>query len=260
MTLALASPKKEGLDLNRNFPSEWRQEGEQPGAGPFPGSEPEVYNLVKFIASHPNITGGISFHTQGGVLAASLRDEGRRGVPRRRLMDLSGHRQARHGDHRLSRTSACFTSSSIIRRKSSRASSTTGCTTISASSRGRWRFGLRSDRPESRTTNTSIGTASIPSKTISRCLLGRTRSWRAKAMSPGTPFEHPQLGSDRNWRVGRTVRVPQSAAAVLWNARLRRWPTGRSIHALLLPPQLTLVERRGAQTRRRRVSHSPRGG
>jgi murein tripeptide amidase MpaA len=59
---------KEGLDLNRNFPAHWRQEGEQPGAGPFPGSEPEVYNLVKFITAHPNITGGITFHTYSGVL------------------------------------------------------------------------------------------------------------------------------------------------------------------------------------------------
>jgi murein tripeptide amidase MpaA len=59
---------KEGLDLNRNFPAHWRQEGEQSGAGPFPGSEPEVYNLVKFITSHPNITGGITFHTYSGVL------------------------------------------------------------------------------------------------------------------------------------------------------------------------------------------------
>jgi murein tripeptide amidase MpaA len=59
---------KEGLDLNRNFPAHWRQENEQYGAGPFPGSEPEVYNLVKFITSHPNITGGITFHTYSGVL------------------------------------------------------------------------------------------------------------------------------------------------------------------------------------------------
>ncbi len=59
---------KEGLDLNRNFPAHWRQEGEQYGAGPFPGSEPEVYNLVKFITSHPNITGGMTFHTFSGVL------------------------------------------------------------------------------------------------------------------------------------------------------------------------------------------------
>jgi murein tripeptide amidase MpaA len=61
-------PNKEGLDLNRNFPSEWRPEGEQPGAGPFPTSEPEVRTLVAFITSHPNITGGLTFHTAGGLL------------------------------------------------------------------------------------------------------------------------------------------------------------------------------------------------
>ena len=32
----------QGLDLNRNFPANWRQEFEQLGAGPFPTSEPEV--------------------------------------------------------------------------------------------------------------------------------------------------------------------------------------------------------------------------
>jgi murein tripeptide amidase MpaA len=67
VTLAVKR-NKEGLDLNRNFPAHWRQEGEQYGAGPFPGSEPEVYNLVKFITEHPNITGGLTFHTQSGVL------------------------------------------------------------------------------------------------------------------------------------------------------------------------------------------------
>ncbi len=60
--------KKEGLDLNRNFPMEWRSEGEQAGAGPFPTSEPEVRAIVHFIASHPNITGGVAFHTYSGVL------------------------------------------------------------------------------------------------------------------------------------------------------------------------------------------------
>ena len=59
---------KEGLDLNRNFPANWRQEGEQIGAGPFPGSEPEVQNLIQFITSHPNITGGMTFHTYSGVI------------------------------------------------------------------------------------------------------------------------------------------------------------------------------------------------
>ena len=64
----LVQPNKEGLDLNRNFPAHWRPQGEQVGAGPFPGSEPEVYNLVKFISAHPNITGAMTFHTYSGVL------------------------------------------------------------------------------------------------------------------------------------------------------------------------------------------------
>jgi murein tripeptide amidase MpaA len=59
---------KEGLDLNRNFPVNWRQENEQRGAGPFPASEPEVHTIVDFITSHPNITGGVAFHTMSGVL------------------------------------------------------------------------------------------------------------------------------------------------------------------------------------------------
>lgn len=59
---------KEGLDLNRNFPIGWRQEGEQAGAGPYPVSEPEARNLVDFIVRHPNITGVVTFHTFSAVL------------------------------------------------------------------------------------------------------------------------------------------------------------------------------------------------
>ncbi len=61
------SPELEGLDLNRNFPLEWTFESEQIGAGPYPTSEPEVRAVVQFIVDHPNITGGISFHTFSGV-------------------------------------------------------------------------------------------------------------------------------------------------------------------------------------------------
>ncbi len=61
-------PKKERLDLNRNFPFEWRQEHEQNGAGPFPTSEPEVHAVVDFVTSHPNITSGVAFHTYSGVI------------------------------------------------------------------------------------------------------------------------------------------------------------------------------------------------
>jgi murein tripeptide amidase MpaA len=59
---------KQGLDLNRNFPGNWRQEHEQLGAGPYPTSEPEVRALVDFIIAHPNISGGVAFHTWAGVL------------------------------------------------------------------------------------------------------------------------------------------------------------------------------------------------
>jgi murein tripeptide amidase MpaA len=61
-------PRKERLDLNRNFPIEWRQEYEQEGAGPYPTSEPEVWTVAHFITSHSNITGGVAFHTYSGVL------------------------------------------------------------------------------------------------------------------------------------------------------------------------------------------------
>lgn len=58
---------KEGLDLNRNFPSQWRMESDQFGAGPFPTSEPEIRALVDAIVKRPNICGAITFHTFSGV-------------------------------------------------------------------------------------------------------------------------------------------------------------------------------------------------
>jgi murein tripeptide amidase MpaA len=59
---------KEGLDLNRNFPSEWRNEAQQRGAGEYPMSEPEARAAVDFITKHPNIGSALSFHTWSGVL------------------------------------------------------------------------------------------------------------------------------------------------------------------------------------------------
>lgn len=58
---------KEGLDLNRNFPSAWRLESEQHGAGPFPTSEPEIHAAVQAICQRPNICGAVCFHTFSGV-------------------------------------------------------------------------------------------------------------------------------------------------------------------------------------------------
>jgi murein tripeptide amidase MpaA len=75
------APAKEGLDLNRNFPINWRQEHEQEGAGPYPTSEPEVRTIVDFIASHPNITGGVAFHTMSGVLLRPYGDKSDEALP-----------------------------------------------------------------------------------------------------------------------------------------------------------------------------------
>ncbi|MCD6290661.1 MAG: carboxypeptidase [Anaerolineae bacterium] len=74
-------PKKEGLDLNRNFPMGWRQEFEQQGAGPYPTSEPEVRALVQFIVDHPNITGGVAFHTYSGVILRPYSDKSDEAFP-----------------------------------------------------------------------------------------------------------------------------------------------------------------------------------
>jgi hypothetical protein len=57
-----------GLDMNRNFPRNWEPEYLQPGAGPFPLSEPETFATVRFIDEHPNITGIVHNHTSGGFV------------------------------------------------------------------------------------------------------------------------------------------------------------------------------------------------
>ncbi len=65
--IKLARPL-EGLDFNRNFPFEWRTEGDQYGAGPYPTSEPETRALADFVVKHPNINIAITFHTSSRVI------------------------------------------------------------------------------------------------------------------------------------------------------------------------------------------------
>lgn len=80
-TLIHLQPKKQQLDLNRNFPSGWRQEGEQGGAGPYPTSEPEVRAVVDFISAHPNITGGVALHTYSGAILRPYTHQNDEGFP-----------------------------------------------------------------------------------------------------------------------------------------------------------------------------------
>ncbi|MBX3117743.1 MAG: hypothetical protein KF784_01660 [Fimbriimonadaceae bacterium] len=62
-----ARKTKEGLDMNRHFPSSWRPEHEQHGAGDYPAREPEIRAAVQAIVDRPNICGAICFHTFSGV-------------------------------------------------------------------------------------------------------------------------------------------------------------------------------------------------
>jgi len=57
-----------GIDMNRNFPRNWERVHIQPGAGPYPLSEPETRATVEFIVAHPNITGIVHGHTSGGFV------------------------------------------------------------------------------------------------------------------------------------------------------------------------------------------------
>ncbi|MBK8206361.1 MAG: peptidase M14 [Planctomycetes bacterium] len=57
-----------GVDLNRNFPSEWRPRYRQFGAGDYPCSEPEVRACVDFILSRPNIAGMQFYHNAARMI------------------------------------------------------------------------------------------------------------------------------------------------------------------------------------------------
>lgn len=66
-----------GLDLNRNYPENWRPEPgrdltgrgwTQLGAGAYPLSEPETRYTVMFLLHHPNIGAGQSMDTKGPMI------------------------------------------------------------------------------------------------------------------------------------------------------------------------------------------------
>lgn len=61
------APPRERLDINRNYPADWRPANEQAGAGPYPTSEPEIRAVVQAIIDRPNICGALNYHTSGGV-------------------------------------------------------------------------------------------------------------------------------------------------------------------------------------------------
>jgi murein tripeptide amidase MpaA len=54
-------------NMNRNFPTGWRGEFRQYGAGEHPLSEPEANAVARFILDRPNIAGMQCYHTHGGL-------------------------------------------------------------------------------------------------------------------------------------------------------------------------------------------------
>ena len=56
------------VDLNRNFPHDWKAEPDQAGAGGFATSEPESRAVVEHALRHPEIFAWLNLHCFGGVV------------------------------------------------------------------------------------------------------------------------------------------------------------------------------------------------
>ncbi len=61
-------PPLYGLDMNRQYPYEWREESDERGAGPYPLSEPEARAQVDFLLAHKNVYSVHTYHTFCGAI------------------------------------------------------------------------------------------------------------------------------------------------------------------------------------------------
>ncbi|MFT5422255.1 MAG: hypothetical protein ACI89L_000012 [Phycisphaerales bacterium] len=57
-----------GDDMNRNWPSDWKPNYVQYGAGPYPLSHPETNAVATWVYDHPNIAAFQTFHNSGGMM------------------------------------------------------------------------------------------------------------------------------------------------------------------------------------------------
>lgn len=57
-----------GYDMNRNWPTDWRPDWIQGGAGEFPFSYPETDAVGRWLIAHPAIAAGQSYHNTGGMI------------------------------------------------------------------------------------------------------------------------------------------------------------------------------------------------
>ena len=233
-------PRKERLDLNRNFPEHWRQEYEQHGAGPYPTSEPEARALVHFIADHPNITGGVAFHTYSGVMLRPYDDRDDSEFPIEDLWTYQKIGKPRGRRSPGTPTCRCTTTSVITQRRSSPAVSIPGSTSRWGPSVGRSRSGARSVRQGSRSTSSSTGTASTRWRMISRCLRGATRCSTARDTWTGILTTIRSSGKIElgGWDHMYAFRNPPKPFVEKEIALFPKW----LIWALLISPKLELFE------------------
>lgn len=71
-----------GVDLNRNFPTNWQPSYIQGGAGDYPLSEPETRATALFILDRPHIAAIQSYHNFGGMILRPPASKDDSGVPR----------------------------------------------------------------------------------------------------------------------------------------------------------------------------------
>jgi murein tripeptide amidase MpaA len=64
-----------GLDMNRQYPYNWRGEHEQKGAGPYPLSEPEARTQVEALLARKNVFGIHTHHTFCGAILRPYSDK-----------------------------------------------------------------------------------------------------------------------------------------------------------------------------------------
>ena len=74
-----------GYDMNRAWPSVWRPDHVQGGAGPIPLYWPETRCIAEFMLAHPEIAGVQSFHNSGGMILRGPGTESFGEYPRRDL-------------------------------------------------------------------------------------------------------------------------------------------------------------------------------
>jgi len=63
-----SAPSRWGIDMNRNYPINWKPPHAQNGAGDTPLSEPESKAVTDFLLSKKNIAAATYHHTSGGIL------------------------------------------------------------------------------------------------------------------------------------------------------------------------------------------------